>query len=134
MNIRGYTILIRSHQNDSFNLSPALIQLHVERRPLTGLHFDVQRKIKLILGKGHFRGSDSNVVTFTPQNYASKSNFRKRFFSAMIMKLDQARKCKKKNMNNSRNQCQTCGSSTCLRHCLKICALSFNQCRSMIHD
>ena len=73
-----YTILIRSHQNDTCNLSPAIIQPHVERRPLTGLQFEVQRKIKLILGESHFRASDCNFVTFIPRNYASKSNFRKR--------------------------------------------------------
>ena len=70
--------MIRSHQNDTSNLSPALIQPHDKRRPLTGLQFDVQQKIKLILGKRHFRASDSSVVTFTPRNYASKSNFKKR--------------------------------------------------------
>ena len=71
-------ILIRSHQNDTSNLSPALIQPHVQRRPLTGLQFDVQRKTKLILGKRYFRTSDSSVVTFTPRNYTSKPNLRKR--------------------------------------------------------
>ena len=64
----------RSHQNDTSNLSPALIQLHVERRPLSGVEFDVQQKIILILGESHFRASDSSVVTFTTQNYASMSN------------------------------------------------------------
>ena len=72
------TILMRFHQNNTFNLSPALIQLYVERSSLIGLQFDVQRKIKFILGETHFRASDSNVVTFTPRNYASKSNFWKR--------------------------------------------------------
>ena len=48
-----YTVLIRFHQNNTFNLSPALIQLHVERSPLTGLQFDVERKIKLILDESH---------------------------------------------------------------------------------
>ena len=76
---RTYTIFIRSHQNNTSNLSPAIIQPHVERRSLTGLQFDFERKIKLILGESHFRASDSSVVTFTPQNYASKSNFRKRY-------------------------------------------------------
>ena len=52
--------------------------MHVERRLLTGLLFDVQRKIKLILGKHLFRASDSSVVTFRPENYATKSNFKKR--------------------------------------------------------
>ena len=56
----------------------SLYSMHVERRPLIGLQFDVQRKIKLILGERHFRASDSSVVTFTSRNYASKSNFRKR--------------------------------------------------------
>ena len=68
---------IRSHENDTSNFSPALIQPHVER-PLIGLQFDVQRKIKLTLDESYFCASDSSVVTFTPQNYASKSNFRKR--------------------------------------------------------
>ena len=72
-----HTIFIRSHQNETCNLSPAIIQPQVERRPLTGLQFDVQRKIKLILGESHFRASDSSVVTFAPRNRASKSNFRK---------------------------------------------------------
>ena len=68
---------IHFHENDTSNFSPALIQPHVES-PLIGLQFDVQRKIKLILCESHFRASDSIVVTFTPRNYASKSNFRKR--------------------------------------------------------
>ena len=34
-------------------LSPAIIQSHVERRLLTGLQFDVQRKIKQIWGESH---------------------------------------------------------------------------------
>ena len=67
---------IRSHENDTSNFSLALIQPHVER-PLTGLQFDVQQKIKLILCESHFRASDSCVVTFTLRNYTSKSNFRK---------------------------------------------------------
>ena len=68
----------RSHQNNTSNLSPALIQPQVVRRPLTSIQLDVQRKIELILGESHFRASDSSVVTFTFRNYASKSNFRKR--------------------------------------------------------
>ena len=60
-----------------FQLLAALIQPQL-KRPLTGLQFDVQRKIKLILCESHFRASDFCVVTFTPRNYASKSNFRKR--------------------------------------------------------
>ena len=43
-----------------------------------GLQFDVQRKVKLILGKRLFRACDSNVVTFRPKSYVAKSNFRKR--------------------------------------------------------
>ena len=69
-----YMILIRFHLNDSCNLSPAIIQPRVERRALTGLQFDVQQKIKLNLSESHFRTSDPSVVTFTPENYASKSN------------------------------------------------------------
>ena len=134
MNIRGYTNLIRSHQNDTCNLSPALIQLHVERRPLTGLQFDVQRKIKLILGESHFHASDFIVVTFTPRMYALKSNFRKRCCLCYGNEIGPGQKRQKKNMNNSRNQYQTCDSSAYLLHCLKICALSFDQCRDMFHD
>ena len=59
-----YTILICSHQIYTSNLSPALLQPHDKRRALTGLQFDVQQKIKLILRKG--RASDSSAVTFTP--------------------------------------------------------------------
>ena len=70
-------IFIRSHQNDTSNLLPSIIQPHIERKPLIGLQFDVQQKIKLILGKSHFHVSYSSVVTFTLQNYASKFNFRK---------------------------------------------------------
>ena len=84
--------MIRSHQNYTTNLSPDLIQPQVERKPLTGLQFDVQQKVKLILGESHFCASESSVVTFTPRKYALESNFRKRYFSAMITKLDQARK------------------------------------------
>ena len=97
MNIRGYTILIYSHQNDTFNLSPALIQLHVVRRPLTALQFDVQRKIKLVLSKSHFRGSNSSVVTFKPRNYASKSNFRKRCCLCYDNEIVPGQKIQKKN-------------------------------------
>ena len=90
---------IRSHENDTSNFSPALIQPHVKKRPLTGLQFDVQRKITLILCESHFCANDCGVVTFTPQNYASKSNSKSisksNIISAMIMKSDQARKCKK---------------------------------------
>ena len=59
------------------------------------IKFDVQRKIKLIFGESHFHASDSCIVTFTPRNYASKSNFGNDVVSAMTIKLDQARKCKK---------------------------------------
>ena len=88
--------MIRSHQNDTSNFSPALIQLHVERRPLTGLQFDVQRKIKLILGASHFRPCDFSVVTFTPRNYASKSNFRKRCCLCYGNEIGPGQKMKKK--------------------------------------
>ena len=111
--------MIRSHQNDTCNLSPAIIQLHVERRPLTGLQFDVQRKIKLILCESHFRASDSSVVTFTTRNYASKSNFRKRCCLCYDNKIGPGQKMQKQNINKSRNLCQTCGSSTCLRRAYK---------------
>ena len=91
--------MIRSHQNNTSNLSPALIQPHVLRRPLTSIQLDVQRKIELILGESHFRASDSNVVTFTFPNYASKLSLSlilgNVVVSAMIMKFDQARKCQK---------------------------------------
>ena len=72
-----YMILICSHQNDTPNLSLAPIQPHVERRPLIDLQFDAQRKIKFCPDKCHFQASYSSAVTFTPQNYAAKSNFRK---------------------------------------------------------
>ena len=123
---------IRSHENDTSNPSPALIQPHVER-PLTGLQFDVQRKIKLILCESHFRASDSSVVTFTPRNYASKSNFRKRCCLCYDNEIGLGQKMQK-NMNKSQNQCQTCDSSTCLRYCLQICASYYDQCRDMFHD
>ena len=58
-------------------LSIALIQWHIKRRPLTSLQFDVQQKIKLILRERHFCACYFNVVTFTPENYAIKSNFSK---------------------------------------------------------
>ena len=38
---------------------------------MTGLQFDVQQKIKLILGESNFRASGSSVVTLTPRNYVS---------------------------------------------------------------
>ena len=127
---RTYTIIIRSHQNDTCNLSPAIIQPHVERRPLTGLQFDVQRKIKLILGESYFRAS----VTFTTQNYVSKSNFRKLCCLCYDNEIGPGQKMQKQTINKLRNQCQTCGSSTCLRHCLQICVSCFDRCRDMFHD
>ena len=111
---RTFTILIRSYQNNTCNLSPAIIQPHVERRPLTGLQFDVQQKIKLILDESHFRVSDSSVVTFTPQNYALKSNFRKRCCLCYDNEIGPGQKMQKLNINKSRNLSQTCGSSTAL--------------------
>ena len=93
---RTYAIFIRSHQNDSCNLSPAIIQPHVERRPLTGLQLDIQQKIKLILGESHFRASDSSVVTFTPRNYASNSNFRKRCCLCYDNEIGSGQKMQKK--------------------------------------
>ena len=117
---------IRSHENDTSNFSPALIQPHVER-PLIGLQFDVQPKIKLILCESHFRASDSSIVTFTPRNYASKSNFRKFCCLCYDNEIEPGQKMQK-NMNKSQNQCQTCDSSTCLRYCLQIFASCFDQC------
>ena len=131
---RTNAILIGSHQNDTFNLSPALIQPHIERRPLTSSQFNVQQKLKLILGERHFRASDSNVVTFKPRNYVSKSNFRKCCCLCYDNEIGPGQKCQKKKMNKSRNQCQTCGSSTCLRHCLQICDSCFERCRNMFYD
>ena len=128
------TIFIRSHQNDTGKLSPAIIQPHVERRPLTGLQFDVQQKINLILSESHFRASDSSVVTFTYRNYASKSNFRKRCCLCYDSKIGPGQKMQKQNINKSRNLCQTCGFYTCLRHCLQICASCFDRCQDMFHD
>ena len=123
---------IRSHENDTSKFSPALIQPHVER-PLIGLQFDVQRKIKLILWESHIRASDSSVVTFTPRNYASKSNFRKRCCLCYDNEIGPGQKMQK-NINKSQNQCQTCDSFTCLRYCLQISASCFDQCRDMFHD
>ena len=140
MNILGYTILIRSHQNDTFNLSPALIQLHVERKLLTSLPFDVQRKIKLILGKRHFCGSDSSVVTFAPQNYASKSNFRKRCCLCYDNEIGAGLKMKKKHEQLTKSMSNMwlfhvfAALLTNLRHCLQICALSFDRRRNMFYD
>ena len=98
---RTDTVFICSHQNDTCNLSAAIIQPHVQRRPLTGLQFDVQQKIKLILGKSHFRASDSSVVTFTPRNYASKSNFRKRCCHCYDNGIGPGQKMQKQNINKS---------------------------------
>ena len=86
---------MRSHQNDTCNLPTALIQPDVERRSLSDVQFDVQWKIKLILGENHFCSSDSSVVVFTPQKYASKSNFRKRCCLCYDNKIGQAQKMKK---------------------------------------
>ena len=124
-------IFFHFHQNNTCKLSPAIIQSHVERRPLTGLQFDVQRKIKLILGKSHCRASDSSVVTFKPKNYASKSNFRKRclFYDNEI---GPGQKMQKQNINKSRNLFETCDFYMCLQHCLQICALCFD--RSMTNS
>ena len=58
-------------------LSIVLIRPHVKRGPLMVLQFDVQQKIKLILGKRLFPASDSSVITFKPENYTAKSNFMK---------------------------------------------------------
>ena len=90
---------IHSHENYTSNFSPTLIQPYVER-PLIGLQFDVQRKIKLILSESHFRASGSSVVTFTPQNYASKSNFRKRCCLCYDNEIGPENA---KNMNKSQN-------------------------------
>ena len=108
------------------------MQPHVER-PLTCVQFDVQRKIKLILGESRFHASDSSVVTFTPRNYASKSNFRKRCCLCYDNEIGPGQKMQEQNMNKSQNLSQTCGSSMCLRHCLQICASCFDQCRDMFY-
>ena len=105
---------IRSHENDTLNFSPALIQPYIER-PLTGLQFDLQQKIKLVLCESYFRASDSIVVTFTPRNYTSKSNFRKRCCLCYGNEIGPGQKMPKK-IKKSQNQCQTCDSSTCLRY------------------
>ena len=67
---------------------------------MTGLQFDVQRKIKLILGESHFRASDSSVVTFTSQNYVSKSNFRKRCYFCYDNEIVPGQKRQKKRRKN----------------------------------
>ena len=92
--------MICFHQNNTSNLLPALIQLHVERRPLTGLQFDVQQKLKLILGESHFCVSDCSVVKFTPRNYASKSNFRKRCYICYDNEIGPNQKMQKKTCIN----------------------------------
>ena len=103
-NEHTHTIFIRSQQNNTCNLSPAIIQPHVEKRPLTGLQFDVQRKIKLILGKSHFCANDSSVVTVTPGNYASKSFLRKRCCLCYNNEIGPGQKMQKQNINKSQNQ------------------------------
>ena len=80
----------------SLNLQIALIRSHVERRPLTGLQFDVQQKIKLLLGKRVFPASDYSVVTVRSENYAAKSNFRKRCRLCYNNKIGQGQKMQKK--------------------------------------
>ena len=125
--------MIRFHQNNTFNLSPALTQLHVERRPLTGLRFEVQQKIKMIVGESHFRASDSSVVTFTPRNYASKSNFRKRCYFCCDNEIGPGQK-----MPNKHEQITKSVSNTWLFHVLgallQICASCFDRCQDMFHD
>ena len=76
-------------------LSIALIRPQIERRSLTGVQFDVQQKIKLILGKRLFRASDSSVLTFRLENYAAKSNFRKRCCLCYNNKIGPGQKMRK---------------------------------------
>ena len=88
--------MIGYHLNDTYDLSPALIQPHVERRPLIGLQLDVLQKIKLILDESHFPTGDSSVVTFTPRNYLSESNFRKRCWLCCDNEIGPGQKMQKK--------------------------------------
>ena len=80
-----------------------------------------------------FRASDSSVVTLTPRNYASKSNFKKRCCFCYDNEIGPNQKMGKK-INNTGNQCQTCGSSTFLRQFLQICTSYFERCRDILHD
>ena len=61
-------------QIDSYDLGMdlalALIRPHVQRRPSIGLQFDVQRKMKLVLGEQQFRiGEFSGIATLTPGQF-----------------------------------------------------------------
>ena len=60
------------------DLALALIRPHVQRRPSIGMQFDVQRKMKLVLGEQQFRiGESSCITTFTPGQFSAKSGTRK---------------------------------------------------------
>ena len=70
-------------QIDSYDfgmdLALDLIQPHVQRRPLIGLQFDVQHKMKLALKEQQFQiGESSGITTLTPGQFSAKYGTKKR--------------------------------------------------------
>ena len=121
-------------QIDSYDfgmdLALALIRPHVQRRPSIGLQFDVQRKMKLVLGEQQFRiGESSGITTLTLGQFSAKSGTRKRCRICSEIEAGPGQKKRKWDMNKSRNQCQTCGHPSCMPHCVQICIMCFEQCR-----
>ena len=115
-----------SQQIDShdfgMDLALALIRPHVQRRPSIGLQFDVQSKMKLVLREQQFRiGELGGITTLTPGQFSAKSGTRKRFSICCKNELDPVQKKRKRDMNKSRNQCQTCGHQSCMQHCVQRC-------------
>ena len=60
-------------------------------------------KNKLIFAKRHFRASDYSVVTFTPRNYALKSNFRKHCCLCYDNEIGPGQKIEKKSITQEIN-------------------------------
>ena len=121
-------------QIDSYDfgmdLALALIRRHVQRRPSIGLQFDVQLKMKLVLGEQQFRIGESNgITTLTPGQFSAKSATRKRCRICSKNEVGHGQKKIKRDMNKSRNQCQTYGHPSCMHHCVQICNICSEQCR-----
>ena len=112
------------------DLALNLIQPHVQRRPLIGLQFDVQRKMKLVLGEQQFQiGESSGITTLTPGQFSAKYGTRKRCRICYENKVGPGQKIRKMDMNKSKNQCQSCGHPACMQHWVQICNLCFEQCQ-----
>ena len=110
-------------QIDSYDfgmdLALALIRPHVQRRLSIGLQFDVQRKVKLVLGEQQFRlGESSGITTLTPGQFSAKSGTRKCCRICIQNEVGPGQKKRKRDMNKSRNQCRTCDHPLHMQHCV----------------